>query len=162
MPDASVMEQIVSLCKRRGFIYPASEIYGGLNGFWDYGPLGVLLKNNIRDWWWHEHGPLPAARPRWPSHRNGRPRFLDHSKSQDLGRLRPRRGVFSDPMVDCRESKQRYRADHLRVLGYAPEADTGMLFAFVQGDEESIERARRSSKNATRSRFRRLKPLIVR
>ncbi len=51
MPDAptqSVMEQIVSLCKRRGFVYPASEIYGGLNGFWDYGPLGVLLKNNIR------------------------------------------------------------------------------------------------------------------
>src|SRR5436190_19494022 len=49
---ANVMEQIVSLCKRRAFVYPASEIYGGLNGFWDYGPLGVLLKNNIRDWWW--------------------------------------------------------------------------------------------------------------
>jgi hypothetical protein len=52
MADTPVMEKIVSLCKRRGFIYPASEIYGGIRGFWDYGPLGVLLKNNIRDWWW--------------------------------------------------------------------------------------------------------------
>src|SRR5688572_7436936 len=51
-PTANVMEQIVALCKRRGFIYQASEIYGGIKGFWDYGPLGVLLKNNIRDWWW--------------------------------------------------------------------------------------------------------------
>ena len=49
---STVMEKIVSRCKRRGFVYPASEIYGGLNGFWDYGPLGVLLKNNIRDSWW--------------------------------------------------------------------------------------------------------------
>src|SRR5579862_9255674 len=59
----SVMEQIVSLCKRRGFVYPASEIYGGINGFWDYGPLGVLLKNNIRDWWWHEMVLCPPIGP---------------------------------------------------------------------------------------------------
>ncbi|MGV2431858.1 MAG UNVERIFIED_CONTAM: hypothetical protein LVQ98_00160 [Rickettsiaceae bacterium] len=45
---------IVSLCKRRGFIFQASEIYGGINGFWDYGPLGILLKNNIRDLWWKD------------------------------------------------------------------------------------------------------------
>ena len=54
MPDTATMEAIVSLCKRRGFIFPASEIYGGLNGFWDYGPLGTALKNNVRDAWWHD------------------------------------------------------------------------------------------------------------
>ena len=48
------MDELVSLCKRRGFIYPASEIYGGLNGFWDYGPLGTALKNNLRDRWWRD------------------------------------------------------------------------------------------------------------
>ena len=46
------MEKIVSLCKRRGFIFQASEIYGGLNGVWDYGPLGVELKRNLKDYWW--------------------------------------------------------------------------------------------------------------
>jgi len=63
MAEASVMEKIVSLCKRRGFVYPASEIYGGLNGFWDYGPLGVLLKNNIRDSWWRDMVECPPIGP---------------------------------------------------------------------------------------------------
>src|SRR5262245_57308492 len=49
---AALMEKLVSLCKRRGFIFQSSEIYGGINGFWDYGPLGVELKNNLRDAWW--------------------------------------------------------------------------------------------------------------
>src|SRR4051812_35475288 len=61
--SSNVMEQIVSLAKRRGFVYPASEIYGGLNGFWDYGPLGVLLKNNIRDWWWRQMVLSPPIGP---------------------------------------------------------------------------------------------------
>ena len=51
MPDVS-MDKIVSLCKRRGFVFPGSEIYGGFSGFWDYGPLGVELKNNIKQLWW--------------------------------------------------------------------------------------------------------------
>src|SRR5206468_9460524 len=63
MAEGSVMEKIVSLCKRRGFVYPASEIYGGLNGFWDYGPLGVLLKNNIRDSWWRNMVECPPVGP---------------------------------------------------------------------------------------------------
>ena len=63
MADANLMEQIVSLCKRRGFVYPASEIYGGIRGFWDYGPLGVLLKNNIRDWWWRNMVECPPLGP---------------------------------------------------------------------------------------------------
>ncbi len=50
--DAQRMEKIVSLCKRRGFIFQSSEIYGGLNGLWDYGPLGVELKRNLKSYWW--------------------------------------------------------------------------------------------------------------
>src|SRR4051812_48074721 len=50
--DPQRMEKIVSLCKRRGFIFQSSEIYGGLNGCWDYGPLGVELKRNVKDYWW--------------------------------------------------------------------------------------------------------------
>lgn len=53
-PDTQVMEKLVSLCKRRGFIFQSSEIYGGLNGAWDYGPLGVELLRNIKDAWWKE------------------------------------------------------------------------------------------------------------
>lgn len=51
-PEEKNMDELVALCKRRGFVYPASEIYGGIRGFWDYGPLGTALKNTIRDWWW--------------------------------------------------------------------------------------------------------------
>ena len=51
---AKSMDDIVALCKRRGFIFPASEIYGGINGFWDFGPLGIELKNNLRDAWWND------------------------------------------------------------------------------------------------------------
>src|SRR6186713_1002177 len=61
--EQSLMDKIVSLCKRRGFVYPASEIYGGINGFWDYGPLGVLLKNNIRDSWWRTMVECPPIGP---------------------------------------------------------------------------------------------------
>ncbi len=57
------MEKLVSLCKRRGFLFQSSEIYGGLNGFWDYGPLGVELKRNVKEAWWQRHGHRPR-RPR--------------------------------------------------------------------------------------------------
>ena len=52
--DSQRMEKIVSFCKRRGFIFQASEIYGGRNGVWDYGPLGVELKRNLKDYWWRD------------------------------------------------------------------------------------------------------------
>src|SRR5262247_3572197 len=104
------MEKIVSLCKRRAFVYPASEIYGGLNGFWDYGPLGVLLKNNIRDWWWRHMVECPPS-----------------------GHV----GGFSDPMVDDRETKQRYRADHVKV--FVPIDGKGHAYAFLEGEQETAE-----------------------
>ena len=65
----ALMERLVSLCKRRGFIFQSSEIYGGINGFWDYGPLGVELKNNLRDWWWDSM----VRNPPGPAHRFRRP-----------------------------------------------------------------------------------------
>jgi len=98
------MEKIVSLCKRRGFIFQSSEIYGGLNGFWDYGPLGVELKKNLKDFWWR---------------RNVRER--DDMEGMD-GSIIMNRAVwkasgheetFSDPMVDCKVCNSRNRADQL-------------------------------------------------
>lgn len=98
------MEKIVSLCKRRGFIFQSSEIYGGLNGFWDYGPLGVELKKNLKDFWWR---------------RNVRERDdmagIDGSiiMNRAVWKASGHEETFSDPMVDCRTCKARYRADQL-------------------------------------------------
>lgn len=106
------MEKIVSLCRRRGFIFQSSEIYGGINGFWDYGPLGVELKRNLKEAWWIDMVRAPL--------------FDFNKKLVDIVGLdasiimNPKAwvasghvGGFSDPMVDCRETKNRYRADHL-------------------------------------------------
>lgn len=106
------MDELVALCKRRGFIFPASEIYGGLNGFWDFGPLGVELKNNLRDLWWRNMVTAPPPGP------NGEPldivgidtAIIQNPKTWAAsGHL----SGFSDPMVDCRACKARFRADHL-------------------------------------------------
>ena len=112
-PEGSaLMEKLVSLCKRRGFVFPASEIYGGLNGFWDYGPLGSQLKNHLRDRWWRDMVECPPIGP------DGTPLDIvgiDSSIIQNpkawvaSGHV----GGFSDPMVDDKETKKRYRADQL-------------------------------------------------
>ena len=98
------MEKIVSLCKRRGFIFQASEIYGGLNGVWDYGPLGVELKRNLKDYWWRvmvrERDDVVGMDGAILTHRAA----LKASGHED---------TFSDPMVDCRTCKARLRADQL-------------------------------------------------
>ncbi|MBX3410882.1 MAG: glycine--tRNA ligase [Phycisphaeraceae bacterium] len=108
----------MALCKRRGFIYQASEIYGGINGFWDYGPLGAQLKKNLRDAWWEDM----ILRPCWGKNGpNGRPvrcvpvetRIIQHPKVWAAsGHI----GGFNDPMVDDKETKQRFRADQLQAL----------------------------------------------
>src|SRR5216683_4073098 len=103
-PDAQRMEKIVSLCKRRGFIFQSSEIYGGLNGLWDYGPLGVELKRNLKNYWWRVmvqerddvvgmDGSILMNRAVWKA-----------SGHED---------TFTDPMVDCRSCKARLRADQI-------------------------------------------------
>ena len=103
-PDAQRMEKIVSLCKRRGFIFQASEIYGGLNGVWDYGPLGVELKRNLKDYWWRvmvrERDDVVGLDGAILTHRAA----LKASGHEE---------TFSDPMVDCRTCNARLRADQL-------------------------------------------------
>src|SRR3954454_9683837 len=141
------MDKLVSLCKRRGFLFQSSEIYGGLNGFWDYGPLGVELKRNVKEAWWrdmvagHDDLATPAGAPR-PYEMVGldcaiimHPKVWKCSGHYDL---------FHDYMVDCRESKKRYRHD--QVWGRWVEAKGRRLFVAVQsggpeGEEEARQRA---------------------
>lgn len=106
------MEKIVALCKRRGFIFQSSEIYGGLNGFWDFGPLGVELKRNLKEAWWTDL----VRRPLFGYDGN----LIEIVGLDSSIIMNPKVwvasghvGGFSDPMVDCRETKNRYRADHL-------------------------------------------------
>jgi len=113
------MDKIMALAKRRGFVYQASEIYGGFNGFWDYGPLGAMLKKNLREAWWQDVVLNPCGGALGP---NGEPVrmvpldtcIIQHPKVWEAsGHV----AGFSDPMVDCRETKARYRSDHLLVFG---------------------------------------------
>ena len=103
-PDAQRKEKIVSLCKRRGFIFQSSEIYGGLSGCWDYGPLGVELKRNVKNYWWrvmvHERDDVVGMDGAILTH----PEVLKASGHVE---------GFSDPMVDCRTCKARLRADQV-------------------------------------------------
>ena len=103
-PETQRMEKIVSLCKRRGFVFQSSEIYGGLNGAWDYGPLGVELKRNLKDYWWrvmvHERDGVVG---------------MDGSilMNRAVWKASGHEETFTDPMVDCRSCKARLRADQL-------------------------------------------------
>jgi glycyl-tRNA synthetase len=136
--DMSKMDKLVSLCKRRGFIFQSSEIYGGLNGFWDYGPLGVELKRNLKEAWWHDmvnaHDDLGVLAGAPSSYEMVgldctiimHPQVWKCSGHYDL---------FHDFMVDCRESKKRYRHD--QVWGRWVEAKAQRIFVAVSdpGDE---------------------------
>jgi glycyl-tRNA synthetase len=114
-PDAQPMEKIVSLCKRRGFIFQSSEIYGGLNGLWDYGPLGVELKRNVKNYWWrvmvHERDDIVG---------------LDGSilMNRAVWQASGHEDTFSDPMVDCLLTKKRFRADQIE-----PRSGTAYYFS---------------------------------
>ena len=112
LPESKSMDEIVALAKRRGYVFAASEIYGGINGFWDYGPLGIQLKNNIRDHWWKHMVECPPIGPdSQPLELLG----LDSSIIQNPKAWEASGHVsgFNDPMVDCRFCKARFRADHL-------------------------------------------------
>jgi glycyl-tRNA synthetase len=119
MSTNATVEKIVSLCKRRGFVFQSSEIYGGIGGFWDYGPLGVELKNNIKRAWWKavvqerdDMVGLDAAI------------VMNPTVWKASGHI----DTFADPMVDCKECKRRFRADELAheapasAHGHAAEA----------------------------------------
>src|SRR4030042_3081319 len=100
--QANLMEKITSLCKRRGFIFPSSEIYGGVEALWDYGPLGILLKNNIREQWLkrfvQKRGDVVLI--------DGT--VLMHPKVWEAsGHITN----FTDPLVECRECNKRFRVE---------------------------------------------------
>jgi glycyl-tRNA synthetase len=111
-PTGNVMDKIVALCKRRGFIFQSSEIYGGINGFWDYGPLGVELKRNIKDAWWHDmiHHP-----PLGPDGQEYSMVGVDCSiiMHPQVWKVSGHYDLFADKMRDCKQCKSRYRADFL-------------------------------------------------
>lgn len=98
------MNDLISLCKRRGIIFPSSEIYGGINSCWDYGPLGAELKRNVKESWWKRN-----------VQRRDDVVGVDTSiiMHPDVWRASGHVENFTDPLVDCKECKQRFRADHL-------------------------------------------------
>jgi len=114
MADTTLMDKLVSLCKRRGFVFQSSEIYGGLGSVWDYGPLGVALKKNVKDRWWSA---MVQAR--------------DDIEGLDAAILMHPRvweasghvAGFTDPLVDCRQCKNRFRADDPRIKGTPGQPD---------------------------------------
>jgi len=123
--DTQRMEKIVSLCKRRGFIFQSSEIYGGLNGAWDYGPLGVELKRNLKNYWWrvmvHERDDVVGMDGAILTH----PAVLKASGHVE---------GFSDPMVDCRLTNQRFKADQI-----PPQTGTVFTYEFARDATPSDE-----------------------
>ncbi|MCF7954046.1 MAG: glycine--tRNA ligase [Spirochaetales bacterium] len=105
------MEKLVSLCKRRGFVYQSSEIYGGLSGAWDYGPMGVELKNRIRDFWWKEMTQLQDNIVGLDAAIMMHPKVWEAS-----GHI----ANFTDPLVDCRQCQSRFRADQVDLEAPCP------------------------------------------
>ena len=120
------MESIIGLCKRRGFIFASSEIYGGYNGFFDYGQLGVELRNNIKNIWWRD---MVQRRDDIVG--------LDSSiiMHPDIWKASGHVDGFSDPMVDCKESKLRYRADQLFVYPVMLEGASAGYIAVIEGTD---------------------------
>ena len=107
---AKAMEELVSLCKRRGFIFQSNDIYGGIKGLYDYGPMGVELKNNLKSSWWksmvYERDDIEGIDASILS----APIVLKQSGHED---------TFTDPLVDCRSCKSRWKADQSK-LGECP------------------------------------------
>ncbi|MDP2671587.1 MAG: glycine--tRNA ligase [bacterium] len=132
-----VMEKLVSLAKRRGFVFPGSEIYGGLNGTWDLGPLGVLLADNIKGLWWRA---MVQARDEVVGLDST---ILHHSKVWEAsGHI----AGFSDPMVECKACHQRFRADNIDInkncsncgkKDWTPTKDFNLMFKTHLGPVEN-------------------------
>lgn len=131
------MDEIVSLCKRKGFVFQSSEIYSPMAGFFDYGPLGVELKNNIKKIWWRD---MVQRREDIVG--------LDSSiiSSSSIWKASGHVGGFSDPMVDCKKTKLRYRADQV-FWGKLISQATGEVACYVtvMESENMVEEATKAA-----------------
>src|SRR5258708_12238337 len=125
MTTASRMEKIVSLCRRRGFIFQSSEIYGGLNGFWDYGPLGAELKRHVKELWWKTMTRLREDIVGLDASIIMHPQIWRASGHVD---------TFADPMVDCLLTKKRFRADQVD-----PRSGTAYFYAGAREEASGKE-----------------------
>ena len=141
----TLMEKLTALCKRRGFIFQSSEIYGGINGFWDYGPLGVELKRNIKAAWWED-----IVRKRDDMLGLDASIIMNPRVWEASGHV----GGFSDPMVDCRQCKSRFRADKVAVVRFV-RGDEVLFAITVETDDhaEAVELARAKANSKTRKRL---------
>src|ERR1051326_1248216 len=120
--ETPLMEKIVSLCKRRGFVFQSSEIYGGINGFWDYGPLGAELKRNVKELWWNEMTRLREDVVGLEATIIMHPQIWKASGHVD---------TFTDPMCDCLVTKKRFRADQIE-----PQSGIGYYYSgAMEGSE---------------------------
>src|SRR5262245_39598068 len=99
MTTELTFDTLVSLCKRRGFVFPSSEVYGGIGGFWDYGPLGVEMKNNIKRAWW-----TAMVQERDDVVGIDAAIIMNPKVWESSGHV----ATFTDPMVDCRNCKHRF------------------------------------------------------
>jgi len=141
------LEAIVTLCKRRGFIFQSSEIYGGYSGFFDYGPLGAELKKNIKDAWWKAMVQMRDDIVGLDSTIIMHPEIWKASGHVE---------GFNDPMVDCKESKRRFRADQLyfapvrvdgEVIGYISVEESGNMQS--EAEDKAAELKRKAGRQGT-------------
>jgi len=146
-PPATVksMDEIVALCRRRGFIFQSSEIYGGINGFWDYGPLGAELKRNLKNAWWQDIVQNELIGP------DGKAVDIVGLDSTII--MNPKVweasghvGGFNDPMIDCRETKARYRYDHVMVYRNSDQASDKPFFAFMSDHPSEQKQLKKAEK----------------
>jgi glycyl-tRNA synthetase len=128
-----LMERIVSLCKRRGFVFQSSEIYGGINGFWDYGPLGAELKRNVKDYWWR------VMTQRRDDVVGLEATIIMHPKIWEAS---GHTTTFADPMVDCLLTKKRFRADQI-------DAQSGIAYHYSGAEEGKTASADAADKPKT-------------
>ena len=138
-----LLDDIVSLAKRKGFVFQSSEIYGGLNGFFDYGPLGVELRKNIKDAWWEDMVRRRDDIVGLDSSIIMNPKVWEASGHVD---------GFTDPMVDCKESKMRYRADQLFAADVIVDGVSLGWISVLESekmDEEALEKAESKKRKAS-------------
>ncbi|MAT69569.1 MAG: glycine--tRNA ligase [Planctomycetaceae bacterium] len=143
------MDKLVSLCKRRGFLFQSSEIYGGLNGFWDYGPLGVELKRNLKNAWWQDmvtgHDDL-ATLPGAPSPYEMTGLDCTIIMHPQVWKCSGHFDLFCDMMVDCKETKRRYRYDQLRGRWVEAKGQRVFVTTTAEAEAEGEDLQRRALK----------------